>query len=85
MTHDLIMQELIEILNNKFDTRMTVTLEEENVPLTSYRIGLDYIALFEFMMCVEETYNLMFTSKELQEKGFWNLNNICELVEQKST
>ena len=82
MQTEMILLKLIEILNEKFHIQHVVTFDDQNIPLTSQRIGLNYIELFQFLMCIEESFKMIFTIDELQGGCFRDLQSICKVIKE---
>ena len=80
MTPKIVEKKLLEILNGKMQLRKTITDKDSTTLLTSREIGLNYIRMIEFLMCVEESFGVIFPLDELREGGFRTIHDISTLI-----
>lgn len=83
MTTESVMNAIISIFVQKFPSVSGPIEEKMDIEFTAPEIGLDNIQLYEFLMCVEESFSVFFTPQEIREIGFNTLNNACCLVSNK--
>lgn len=83
MTSELVINTLVKILNKRIMLREVVAEDDYDVLLTSQKIGLDYTHMIEYMMCVEEAFEVVFTIEELRKGGFRTIQSISDLIYKK--
>lgn len=83
MTTESLLNAIISIFAQKFPFVSGPIEEKMDKDFTAPEIGLDNIQLYEFLMCVEESFSVYFTPQEIREIGFNTLNNACRLVSKK--
>ncbi len=83
MTLEAIMNKLLTILSEQFSLQKETAYENREMPLTGSKIGLNYISLYEFLMCVEETFNIYFSPNDIRQYGFKTLDEVQNLVDMK--
>lgn len=82
-TREDITKDICYILNTEFHVKNEITDEKQKLPLTSFFFGLNAIQLYQFLMEVEEKYNIYFHASEIEENGFGTVEEVVRLIELK--
>lgn len=83
MTISAINDRLIHILRTKFSMDVTFSAELLKAPLTAPPFSLDAVRLYTFLMCVEEEFDLYFSSSEIQNGDFNSLVGFQTAISEK--
>ena len=83
MTISDINDKLICILRTKFGVGVNFSTELLKAPLTAPPFSLDAVRLYSFLMCVEEEFDLYFSSSEIQDGDFNSLVGFQTAISEK--
>ena len=74
-----VLTKLLEIAN-QFPLRRRIDDRDILAPLTSNKIGLDYLQLYEYMTCVEEAFSVCFTIHEIRAGAFLSISSLSDTL-----
>lgn len=78
-----ITQRLKQIIVNDLDIKADMESIREDITLFEGGIGLDSIAVMEFISILEQQFGFEFSDEELSLEPFQTLNKLSEFVERK--
>ncbi|MFM7199351.1 MAG: acyl carrier protein [Myxococcota bacterium] len=84
MTYEVVPQ-LKTIIAEKLDLRIPYAEIRDDVSFFEDGLGLDSIALVEFITLVEETFQLKLTEEDLSADVFKSLQSVAELIAERVT
>ena len=82
MTENVIDQ-LKRIITNELDVNLDVHKIDETVSLLEEGIGLDSMAVMDFILSIEEHFGFEFSESELSVELFASLNSLGSLISSK--
>lgn len=82
-TRESITKNICHILNTEFHVKDKITDDKQKLPLTSFFFGLNAIQLYQFLMAVEEKYDIYLSASEIEENGFETVEKVVNLVQLK--
>jgi acyl carrier protein len=74
------LEKLLDILATKVDANLKREEIDVDIPLFEEGLGLDSIALMEFIACIEEEFGFQFAEEDLSLEAFSSLRNIAQTV-----
>jgi acyl carrier protein len=80
-----ITERLKHIIANDLDINAKMETIREDVSLLEGGVGLDSVAIMEFICIVEEQFGFEFSDEELSMEPFQSLNTFSEFVANKTT
>ncbi|MGV6808419.1 MAG: acyl carrier protein [bacterium] len=80
-----ITEKLKHIIANELDVNADINTIRDDVTLLEGGIGLDSVAIMEFISIIEEQFDFQFSDDELNMEPFQNLNTLSEFVASKLT
>jgi acyl carrier protein len=80
---EALVNQLKIIMAEELDVNLKVEDIDENASLFEDGMGLDSIAIVEFISLIEEKFNFMFSDSELSPEFFSNLNVLANLIGSK--
>jgi acyl carrier protein len=80
---DSIVDKLRHIVADQLDVNLGLAEIHADLPLFEGGLGLDSVAIMEFITLVEENFGFQFAEDELNLKPFENLRVLGEFVEAK--
>lgn len=83
MDEKLIALGVRDILREKFGVTLASESEVEKLPLASKSFGFSAVQMYQLLMCIEEKFNIYFTSEEIVKYGFHNLSEIYKAIQIK--
>jgi len=75
--------QLKDIIAHKLDVNIKVEEIETDTPLLEEGLGLDSIAVMEFITLIEETFGFQFAEDELNLEPFQNLQTLSQFINTK--
>jgi acyl carrier protein len=78
-----IVDQLRHIIADQLDVNLSVAEISPDTPLFEGGIGLDSVAIMEFITLIEENFGFEFARDELNLKPFENLRVLSEFVNSK--
>lgn len=75
------MKILVNILNNHF--HLQIKEDKYDRTLTGPEIALNAIEMYQFLMCVENEFNIYFDMEDIKKYGFRTLTDISQMVSKK--
>lgn len=80
-----ITEKLKSIIANELDVNADIHTIRDDVTLLEGGIGLDSVAIMEFISIIEEQFDFQFSDDELNMEPFQNLTSLSEFVAHKLT
>ncbi len=74
---------LKHIIANQLDVNIQLQEIDADAPLFEGGLGLDSIAIMEFITLIEENFGFQFAEEELTMKPFQNLHTLADFVSAK--
>jgi len=81
---DKITERLKQIIVNDLDVNIKMDAIREDITLFEGGIGLDSIAIMEFVSMIEQVFGIEFSDEELGTEPFQSLNVLTEFIVKKS-
>ncbi|MBN9384570.1 MAG: hypothetical protein J0H74_27700 [Chitinophagaceae bacterium] len=78
-----IKEKIREILVNDLDANIDPASLRDDLSLYDDGLGLDSIAIINFIVLVEQKFDITFEGEEISSKLFGNINNLAEFIEVK--
>lgn len=79
-----ITEQLKSLIANDLDLNLDINDISEEMSLLEDGIGLDSMAVMEFISLIEEKFNVEFTDEELSMEPFQNLASLSQCIQEKS-
>jgi len=83
MTNDKIINQLKYIIAEELDMNLKQEEIKEDVSLFEEGLGLDSIAVMEFISSIETHFNFQFSDDELSLEPFKNLSTVAQFISGK--
>ncbi|EIJ41673.1 acyl carrier protein [Beggiatoa alba B18LD] len=83
MENEKIIEQLQDIIANRLDVNLRLEELDAQVSLFEGGLGLDSIAIMEFISLIEENFAIKFSEDELNMDYFQNLNSVAQFVSTK--
>jgi acyl carrier protein len=80
---ETLVNQLKKIIAEELDVNLKAEEIDESASLFEDGLGLDSIAVVEFISLIEEKFNFMFSDSELSPEFFSNLNVLANLIGSK--
>jgi acyl carrier protein len=80
---ETLVNQLKKIIAEELDVNLKAEEIDESTSLFEDGLGLDSIAVVEFISLIEEKFNFMFSDSELSPEFFSNLNVLANLIGSK--
>lgn len=80
-----ITEKLKHIIADELDINADINTIRDDVTLLEGGIGLDSVAIMEFISIIEEQFDFQFSDDELNMEPFQNLTTLTEFVASKLT
>lgn len=80
---EAVTEQLKDIIANQMDVNIQKSEIESDMSLMEDGLGLDSVAIMEFISLVEAQFNFKFDEDELNMDGFRDLQTVTELVASK--
>lgn len=78
-------ENLLGILESSFGKSVMEMKNVYTIPLTSPAFGLTSVELYQYIMCIEKTYNFLFDVDDFTNYDFSSISSICDTVSTKLT
>lgn len=78
-----IKEKIKEILVNDLDANIDPASLKDDVSLYDDGLGLDSIAIINFIVLIEQKFDIAFEGEEISSRLFGNINNLAEFIEVK--
>ncbi|MFK5894034.1 MAG: phosphopantetheine-binding protein [Pseudomonadota bacterium] len=82
MTQEIVNQ-LKLIVANELDVNIKLEEIDDNVSLFEEGIGLDSVAIMEFIALIETNFNIQFSDDELNLEPFKDLKTLAEFISSR--
>jgi acyl carrier protein len=79
-----IVEQLKSIIVEELDVNIKGETVDETAPLFEDGLGMDSIAIVEFILMIEERFNIQFLESELNPEMFSNLDSLGQLIAKKT-
>ncbi len=79
-----IVEQLKSIIVEELDVNIKGENVDETAPLFEDGLGMDSIAIVEFILMIEERFNIQFLESELNPEMFSNLDSLAKLIATKT-
>lgn len=83
MTEQQTIDQLKDIIAHQLDVNVTIEEIKVDTPLLEEGLGLDSIAVMEFITLIEETFEFQFAEDELNLEPFQNLQTLARFINTK--
>jgi len=80
-----ITERLKQIIVNDLDVKIEMDSIRDDITLFEGGIGLDSIAIMEFVSMIEQVFGIEFSDDELGTEPFQSLNVLTQFIVNKST
>ncbi len=80
---EILMSQLKRIIAEKLDVNLKAEEIDETASLFEDGLGLDSIAIVEFIALIEKHFNIQFADTELNTESFSNLKVLADFVAGK--
>ena len=80
-----IINRLKQIIVNELDVNVSLDNIQDNISLLEGGVGLDSVAIIEFISIIEATFNFELSDDELSMEPFQSLTKLSEFVARKTT
>ncbi len=77
--------QLKQIISEELDVNLKLNEISEDISLFEDGLGLDSVAIVEFICLIEDRYRFQFSDEELAMGPFKNLITLSELIAKKIT
>ena len=81
--NESIIAQLKNIIANQLDVNLKIEDIKADMPLFEEGLGLDSIAIMEFITLIEENFEFQFDEDELNMEPFQNLQTLAHFVSTK--
>ncbi|ALG66848.1 acyl carrier protein [Beggiatoa leptomitoformis] len=85
MENEKIIEQLREIIANRLDVNLRLEEVDAQISLFEGGLGLDSIAIMEFISLIEDGFGIKFGEDELNMDYFKNLDTVAQFVSNKLT
>jgi acyl carrier protein len=75
-----VIEQLKQIIAKELDVNLDPEEIDENAPLFEEGIGLDSIAIMDFILLIEERFGFQFADTELTVELFRNLETLADFI-----
>ena len=72
-----------EIISNDLDVNIAIEDIDDTVPLYDEGLGLDSIAIINFIVLVEKRFDINFSESEISSQLFSNVSNLSQHIHAK--
>jgi acyl carrier protein len=72
-----------EIISNDLDVNIAIEDIDDTVPLYDEGLGLDSIAIINFIVLVEKRFDINFSESEISSQLFSNVSNLSQFIHAK--
>jgi acyl carrier protein len=79
-----IIEQLKSIIVEELDVNIKVETFDGKAPLFEGGLGMDSIEIVEFILIIEERFNIQFSESELNPNFFRNLDSLAKLIATKT-
>ncbi len=83
--NETIINRLKQIIAKQLDVNLQLDEIKADMPLFEEGLGLDSIAIMEFITLIEENFGFQFAEDELNMEPFQNLQTLADFVSAKTT
>jgi len=83
-TTETTIDRLKHIIANQLDVNLQLAEIDADTSLFEGGLGLDSIAIMEFITLIEENFNFQFAEEELNMKPFQNLRTLAHFVSART-
>ena len=85
MNKSEVVDQIKELIASELDANLTVAEIGEDASLFEDGLGLDSVAIVEFITILEDRFNVQFSDMDLSSKMFRNISTIADFVIQKAS
>ena len=85
MNKSEVVDQIKELIASELDANLTVAEIGEDASLFEDGLGLDSVAIVEFITILEDRFNVQFSDMDLTSKMFRNISTIADFVIQKAS
>ena len=85
MNKNDIVDRIKTLIANELDANLTVAEIGENDSLFEDGLGLDSVAIVEFITIMEDSFGVQFSENDLTSEMFRNISTIADFVMQKAS
>lgn len=78
-----IKEKIKEILVNDLDANIDPASLRDDLSLYDDGLGLDSIAIINFIVLIEQKFDITFEGEEISSRLFGNISNLSEFIEVK--
>lgn len=81
--HETIRLRIKEIIANELDVNITVDKIDDNASLYDDGLGLDSIAIINFIVLLEKRFDISFDDSEISARVFHNIGSLTDFIASK--
>ena len=81
--HETIRLRIKEIIANELDVNVTVEAIDDNASLYDDGLGLDSIAIINFIVLLEQRFGISFDDSEISARIFHNIASLTDFIVAK--
>ena len=85
MNKSEVVDQIKELIASELDANLTVAEIGEDASLFEDGLGLDSVAIVEFITILEDRFNVRFSDTDLTSEMFRNISTIADFVIQKAS
>ena len=85
MNKSEVVDQIKELIASELDANLTVAEIGEDASLFEDGLGLDSVAIVEFITILEDRFNVQFSDMDLTSEMFRNISTIADFVIQKAS
>ena len=85
MNKSEVVDQIKELIASELDANLTVAEIGEDASLFEDGLGLDSVAIVEFVTILEDRFNVQFSDMDLTSEMFRNISTIADFVIQKAS
>lgn len=85
MNKSEVVDQIKELIASELDANLTVAEIGEGDSLFEDGLGLDSVAIVEFITILEDRFNVQFSDTDLTSEMFRNISTIADFVIQKAS
>jgi len=85
MTKSEVIDQIKTLIANELDANLTVAEIGEQDSLFEDGLGLDSVAIVEFITILEDRFGVQFSESDLTSEMFRNISTIADFVMQKAS
>ena len=85
MNKSEVVDQIKELIASELDANLTMAEIGESASLFEDGLGLDSVAIVEFITILEDRFDVQFSDSDLTSEMFRNISTIAEFVIQKAS